>query len=137
MTVIDNSHCKTLISGSDDPIVEPLGKKFKDSEINLWISFSAFKKVKSKKQFTNLCLNMKKIKFLKLLSASDMFCAKNENGNTAGVDMGGPLVVESGHRYELVGVTTGIRYIHRLVWPQQTPIQLGKISFIIFLLLVD
>jgi len=39
--------------------------------------------------------------------ASDMFCAKNENGNTAGVDMGGPLVVESGHRYELVGVTTG------------------------------
>ena len=78
-----------------------------------------------------------KIKFLKLLSASDMFCAKNENGNTAGVDMGGPLVVESGHRYELVGVTTGIRYIHRLVWPQQKPIQLGKISFIIFLILVD
>ena len=65
-----------------------------------------------------------------------MFCAKNENGNTAGGDMGGPLVVESGHRYELVGVTTGIRYKHRLVRPPQTRI-LGKISFIIFLLLVD
>merc|ERR1739838_309488 len=63
MTVIDNSHCNTLISDSVDPIME--------------------------------------------LLASDMFCAKNENGNTAGVDMGGPLVVESGHRYELVGVTTG------------------------------
>ena len=63
MTVIDNSHCNTLISGSDDPIMEPLGKKFKDSEINLWISFSAFKKVKSKKQFNNLCLNMKKSNF--------------------------------------------------------------------------